>query len=456
MRAILKKNTAAALFGAFMLFQLCVLGLGNHAGEGIIESDKRELVYYGFQVLVIAGFLGYAACERLLRGERPRKYLTLALSAVLLAGTCIMGLADKGSLFYVGVTFAVMPCLGCLGGEVYHRMSRETAGGHTARSMGIGCAAAVMMQYLLQIHWGETFLLPVAVPLSLLAVVLLLRTEPEPPPREIPVGTAPRALIFACLTAAALILFTSFYNGYIHHLQIQTGYTSYNVYSRPRLMLIPCYLLFALIGDRRQGRLVPIAALCIALAGMLNSVLAGSSGTYQLNMCLFYCAIAASVAYYNLTFWRLAQGTKHPALWAPMGRILDSLVVLITGGLHISEFSPAMTLAMNMFGLAVLIVIMSVSGALNLKSSPEDTPAPVSEDTAFERLRDQFALTPRETDVLRELVLTEDKQTAISERLSISVRMMQKYVTSLYKKTGTETRSGLAELYRKALLGKWQ
>ena len=30
-------------------------------------------------------------------------------------------------------------------------------------------------------------------------------------------------------------------------------------------MLIPCYLLFAAIGDRKQGRLVPIAALCIAL-----------------------------------------------------------------------------------------------------------------------------------------------------------------------------------------------
>ena len=49
-----------------------------------------------------------------------------------------------------------------------------------------------------------------------------------------------------------------------------------------------------------------------------------------------------------------------------------------------------------------------------------------------------------------QLVLSEDKQTVISERLSIRVKTLQDYVTRLYRKTGAKTRSGLTELFHKA------
>jgi DNA-binding CsgD family transcriptional regulator len=62
-------------------------------------------------------------------------------------------------------------------------------------------------------------------------------------------------------------------------------------------------------------------------------------------------------------------------------------------------------------------------------------------------MRQRYDLTRREVDVLRELVLTEDKQTVISERLSIKVKTLQDYVTRLYRKTGATTRAGLIVLY---------
>ena len=70
--------------------------------------------------------------------------------------------------------------------------------------------------------------------------------------------------------------------------------------------------------------------------------------------------------------------------------------------------------------------------------SPEDT---------LERMQNNYHLTPREADVLRELVMTEDKQTVICERLSIQVKTLQDYVTRLYRKTGVSTRTGLTNLY---------
>ena len=48
--------------------------------------------------------------------------------------------------------------------------------------------------------------------------------------------------------------------------------------------------------------------------------------------------------------------------------------------------------------------------------------------------------------VLRELVSTDDKQDVIASRLNISVSTLRHHVTSIYKKTGTQTRSALCKL----------
>ena len=65
-------------------------------------------------------------------------------------------------------------------------------------------------------------------------------------------------------------------------------------------------------------------------------------------------------------------------------------------------------------------------------------------------MQELYHLTPREAEVLRELVLTEDKQSVISERLNIQVKTVQDYVTRLYRKTGASTRSGLTDLYHES------
>lgn len=299
--------------------------------------------------------------------------------------------------------------------------------------------------------------------------------------------TPSRRIVFSVLIASIFILFTCFYNETIHHLQIQSGYTSVNVYSWPRLMLIPGFLLFAVIGDWKNGKYVPIASLCIMLIALLNVILIGNAGAYWLNMCLFYFAIAAFSSYYLLIFWRLAPGTRHPAFWAPFGRMLDSAMVLSPGPFIFGSSAPVV-LGLDIAGLALVILLMAISGDFNFSTATESAlPVPqkmeqvalpalpetdsaeavnlqtpiqsevsttmpealplLSPEEALEQMQIRYNLTRRETEVLRELVLTEDKQTVISERLSIQPRTLQNHVTQLYRKTGAGTRSGLTELF---------
>ena len=438
------------LFGAFVFLQFTVLALANHAGEGYLDTAQRELVYYALQVFVILGYLLHALAFRACRG-RIRGAVAYGAFGVFSACVAVMLASGSDSLAHVAVCMAAALGLGGIGGAVHLRMSLETVtGAGVARCMGLGSAVAVVMQYLLQIQWGVTPLLPpFMLAAFLLLAFLLLRAAPQAIKEGIggPEATPPVRIVVTVLIAATFILFSCFYNEHIHHLMIRSDYASYSVYSWPRLMLVPGYLLFAAIGDRRGGRLVPLASLCIMLIALLNVVLVGEQGAYWLNMCLFYVLIATFTSYYLLTFWRLAPGSRHPALWAPFGRMLDSGMVLLTGAIGLSALPTPVVLGTNIAGVVLVILLMALGGDFNLAEEPRapQKPAPSLEERV-QLLARECDLTERESEVLAHLVLTEDKNQQIADTLGISRRQLQTHISHVYEKTGTATRAGLAVL----------
>ena len=59
----------------------------------------------------------------------------------------------------------------------------------------------------------------------------------------------------------------------------------------------------------------------------------------------------------------------------------------------------------------------------------------------------KYHFTPRECDVLKELLTSDDTMKNIAEALGISERMLYRYMNNLYQKTGAETRAALMKLY---------
>ena len=453
------------LFSSFMLLQYVILRMGNAAGRGYISDGRQEYVYLFLQVFAISGFLTFAAARR--ASSRNADRLSFFALAVCFAGFSFLFFAPADSAVYLVLTAITVFCLGYIGGNVYLRMSVYTARGlRTGLVMGLGSGAAILIQYFFQLR--RTLKVPLGI-FALLAFAILLFLFREGPgkPAESENGggrMTARRLAALAVIAAAMLLFTGYYNSYIHHLQVLSGYTEYNVYSWPRLFMIPALLLFGAVGDLKGGRFLPLAALCVSVTALLNSVLAGQSGANTLNMSLYYIALSAAIAYYDMTFWRAAHSTGRPALFASLGRILDSLCVLFSFAISLLSPSAPVVLSLNVAALVTVIVTMALTGGFDLFSSfaprEERSPEPVaglspSERTAsdadpFGTLRDLYALTPGEIRVLRELVTTEDKQTAIAERLGIKVRTVQANVTSLYNKTGVFTRTGLVRLYNEA------
>ena len=89
------------------------------------------------------------------------------------------------------------------------------------------------------------------------------------------------------------------------------------------------------------------------------------------------------------------------------------------------------------------------------KTTERPTPgaAPSADDAAIDpeaRLGDfasRFSLTPRETEVLAAVTADERPLKHVATDMGISLRVLQRHLTSLYQKTGTQSRVGLTKLF---------
>lgn len=76
------------------------------------------------------------------------------------------------------------------------------------------------------------------------------------------------------------------------------------------------------------------------------------------------------------------------------------------------------------------------------QSTPEQTPSRSPEET-LAAFCESYGLTKRESDVLAAVVSDERPLKHVAAELGVGLRTVQHHLTSLYKKTGTQTRTGL-------------
>ena len=461
-------------FASFMIIQLVILRMGNSAGRGFLPDELSEKVYLFLQIIVIAGFLSSAFLQKQLKNAVAKK-LPLIPLGIGLCGFIFMLFAPIGSALYLAVTGVSVFCVGFIGSFTYSRMSEYSASGtRTGLCLGIGYACAIAIQFVLQHQWSIMPLLVATVFAAFAALALILSSDfKADSTAALKHESLPAVrLFFPIVITFGLLLFTGYFNSYIHHRQIITNYSDYNAYSWPRLLMIAGILLFGIIGDFKGGKLLPVCTVCVTVLALLNTTLLGPE-KYLVSMCLYFLSLSAVISYYHQTFLRLAASTKTPQLWACMGRLLDSAVVIFTLLLNFNELSPSAMLTIDILSLAVIIVAMSLNGDFNLSihkkaviEAAEEPPHCETEEQAealseaeprrdpFEVIREHYGLSPAELRVFRELVLTEDKQAVIGDRLSIKLRTVQANVTSIYRKTGLNTRSGLVQLYNNSIMGK--
>lgn len=297
-----------------------------------------------------------------------------------------------------------------------------------------------------------------------------------------------RALWLVALVALLACLFSTL-DGVI---TVADAQGSISVEDWPRLFLAASGLLAGFLFDVRNSRYRGLLMLCITLLSAI-SVLAVEAGANALiGLLVFYASSGFFVVFFTTTFIELSLGMRVPPLWAGMGRATNNLCSFALAGLFV-PFAKTNDIATIMIAVLILFVLIIVAftgaglfrfsssekneGAVTATHEAPATPAtheaPVtpatheapttpaaatsretedrsgepSPEKRQERLRafaQEYQLTPRELDVLAAVTANEQPLKQIADDLGISLRMVQRHLTSIYEKTSTQTRAGLA------------
>lgn len=317
--------------------------------------------------------------------------------------------------------------------------------------------------------------------------------------------TTSMVLILALIALLAL-LFNTLYNLTPRDF---TTWTSQYTEIMPRLVMAAGGLAAGILFDIRRGRYLGITMFWISLlaAAAVLGMQAGLSNT--LGEVAYFFGSGAFMTFYTATFIWIAPHLRLPDFWSGMGRALNDLTAIAIGApslLVIQSSNPTAVAATLLPLLVAIDALLFAIGMMELRqgrnhaegastaktdgdtepraaqgaagiptsepdSSPVSEPAGQNPATATStnaeelpaadqnsgsepppvaRLQDfteRYGLTPRESEVLAAVTADDRPLKQVAPDLGISLRVLQRHLTSLYQKTGTQSRVGLTMLY---------
>ena len=226
-----------------------------------------------------------------------------------------------------------------------------------------------------------------------------------------------------------------------------------NIGQWPRILLALSGLFAGFLFDIAGRKYMSMIMYCVMILSTTCLVVLEFAGPFTVGLIIFYLSAGFFAVFFTASFMEIARYTKMPELWAGLGRAVNNLVaVAITGGslalLHSGNNIAVTSIELLLFVLASVTAFIYTNmrknffEGLGAKDSNE-----LSDSERLQKLSEQFSLTPREAEVFALLVNTDDGLQTIADRLYVSRRTLERYVSALYEKTGAKSRIGLVSLY---------
>ncbi len=441
----------STLFTVFLLTYMVTLSVTDGYVKELDASGI--MLHYPPGFTRIAGFISFWICRSLIGSERGRR-IQLIITATLFPVSSVILMTSGGTSVTMACLFIMSFSVGHLGGLIYYCMSIAfETDSCKGKIIGSTCALSILIQFFLTGFSNNTVQLVIATILILLIFSMLIRT-PADFVLEDPLPYADYSeqyggrvrlqlagiivvmficMLLACRTDIAFVSMS--FDG------------SVNIYSYPRLAMIPGYLLMGFIADLKKPAFFSTAFMCAMLLSGVLVLMPFHGGGYLLFLSIYYFFISVYIFFYTYSFVSVAPRTKKPELWASIGRPLSDLFVTLISFLMLrlgDERLNASPIQYALYYFILLIVLYIVTNMIRIDPnlSEEQSPAPAKPQSVDDWLT-TCSLTPRETDVAHLLINTDLPIKAIASELNISERSVYRYASSIYEKTGTENRTGL-------------
>jgi DNA-binding CsgD family transcriptional regulator len=364
---------------------------------------------------------------------------------------------------------------------VLHRTARRVPYEYLGRFVGGSMALATGLMFLLSLARGFMPLAPLASAAAFGATAWLLWADRPLPAMESPALPRLRTTGNLSLLAAVAVLLSLAYG-----INDSTSYLRFeefrDTFGLSRLTLGAGLFLAGQLADRRQEYL-PLAAV---LGGAATMVFHAMTLEGFPPSALFYANEffwSFSLLFILIVFMETSLRTTRPELWAGMGRLIEmpaeglgaALGTAMMATLPTSAILTAYTLALAAAAGFLYHELLShvestrfplptplqLCPAIEVAAEPEaceeaeedTTPAAPTPEDLLASWRERYALTNRETEILR-ASLSDDTAANIGKALFISTSTVRFHLTHLLKKTGVSSRKELIEVFERELNGE--
>ena len=428
------------------------------SAEGVVGAQAMIL---GASVV---GFLAYAPISKLAGGRCALR----AVEAVgAIAALVTIAVAESTLAMQIAGCIAFF-LLGSLGAEAHWSMARAFEGSPSlAKGAGAAYAAGILLQFLsnqfVPASMADAAVLCVGV--AALAVFAAAgecndettgQAAADSSQQSAPGGakTAIRAVWLLALVVLLACMFSTLDNV----VTLANAQGSISVETWPRLFLAASGLTAGVLFDIRERRYMGFIMFAVTVLSTISILAVEAGASPVIGLIVFYVSSGFFVTFFTTTFLQLAPRMRTPQLWAGMGRAANNLCAFTLSG--VSMMLTQSGIAAVMIASLILFVLVSVAfiGAelFRLPSTVGEreaiqaglaaAAAPTPEEVQAEFIS-RSGLTPREEEVLRAVTADERPLKQVADDLGISLRMVQRHLTSIYSKTDTQTRAGLTRAF---------
>lgn len=442
------------------LFNLIFLGTEYvFVDVAAAQADAEKTVLSQNYVLGISviGFLLFPLADRLIQ-ERFRRTESIVFLLICM-GSFLMILQSRSYLGLLTAGCILFVMLGLLGSKVYY-MVAEVLGNAQGfgRIAGIAYALGIVLQFinnnLIRNNYIQAAVLIGAILVSefLMAkmrpvITYNMQTEDGNIVGDHMKNSA-QAAIFLILSVA---LMTCIFSTLDNEVTLVHAAGEGNIGSWPRLLLMCSGLCAGFLFDWKNNQVREMIMYCVMLLSTICILLIQSGGPFLVGLIVFYLSAGFFAVYFVVSFLELSFYMKEQRLFAGLGRAVNNFSAVCVSAVSLSLVKSGSSLLIYIVTI-VLFILVGISLYLYSANAVKETEEPDQEKSRddsdkLQHFAETFGLTERETEVMEELLTSDEGIQELAEKIYISRAMLYRHIASLNEKTGTQNRIGLIQFY---------
>lgn len=422
----------------------------------LLVSENRVVLSQNYVLgMSCLGFVLYPLYNRYFKGLSRR--ICIGISAIIIITLITIIYLHPTYLITLITGLILFLFLGGLGGVTsYKAICILPNQKYLARCVGISYMIGIILQFINNNFISLPLIESIVLDIFMCILMFILTTIPNTLNHHLDVSMVKKERqVCGCLLILLVFMIFCVFTTLDNAVTLLHVTGKMNIEKMPRLLLALSGLLGGIIFDFKDRRFMSVMMYCVMLLSTICIVVLKYSESFLVGLLIFYMTSGFFAVFFTSSFMEIASYMKYPDLWAGLGRAVNNLAAVILSRSSLSLINSQGNLMVVVFVICLFVLVAIIVSMYELQritlieKLSESKKSLLSKEDKLLKIKEQYVFTPREIEVFEYLTSTEDSVQDIANNMYISKRTLERYISSIYKKTGVKSRIGLLNIYNK-------